>query len=358
MVAHWLGQGGIPKVFAAEQPRATPARFWKKLGDRRIECELCPKHCKVDDRERGFCGVRENRGGEYVTLVWGQPCAVHVDPIEKKPLFHFLPGSTSYSIATVGCNFQCEHCQNFDISQFPRYEKRDIPGQDTAPAQIVAGAKNRGCASISYTYTEPTIFGEYAYDTAMLAKEAGIRNVFVSNGFMSEKSAKILGQVLDADNIDLKSFSDSFYRKVCKARLQPVLDTIQRMKELGVWVEVTTLIIPGLNDSDQELKDLAGFIKKVGADIPWHVSAFYPTYKMLDRPRTPVETLRRARQIGLTAGLRYVYTGNIPGEDGEKTFCYACGAVVIDRVGYTIRRNYLKDGKCAQCGAAIDGVWQ
>ncbi len=334
------------------------ARFYDKVEDNKVKCYLCAHGCVIDPLKRGICMVRENRDGTLYTLVYAKVISQSVDPIEKKPLFHFLPGSTSYSIATVGCNFQCEHCQNFDISQFPRYEKRDIPGQETAPEQIVAGAKSRNCASISYTYTEPTIFGEYAYDTAMLAKEAGIRNVFVSNGFMSEKSAKILGQVLDADNIDLKSFSDSFYRKVCKARLQPVLDTIQHMKELGVWVEVTTLIIPGLNDSDQELKDLAGFIKKVGADIPWHVSAFYPTYKMLDRPRTPVETLRRARQIGLTAGLRYVYTGNIHGEDGEKTFCYACGAVVIDRVGYTIRRNFLKDGKCAQCGAAIDGVWQ
>jgi len=191
-----------------------------------------------------------------------------------------------------------------------------------------------------------------------LAREAGIRNVFVSNGFMTERSATAMAEVLDADNIDLKSFSDAFYRKICKARLQPVLDTISRMKELGVWLEVTTLVIPGLNDSDEELKEIAEFIKDVGVDIPWHVSAFYPTYKMLNRPRTPAQTLRRARQIGLEAGLRYVYTGNIPGEDGEKTFCYACGALVIDRMGYTIRHNYLKDGACAQCGVRIDGVWE
>jgi pyruvate formate lyase activating enzyme len=232
-----------------------------------------------------------------------------------------------------------------------------MPGQDVTPAQIVAGARNSGAASISYTYTEPTIFGEFAYDTAVLAKKEGIRNVFVSNGFMTEKSATIMAEVLEADNIDLKSFADSFYRKICKARLQPVLDTIARMKELGVWVEVTTLIIPGLNDSDEELKGIAGFLKEVGADIPWHVSAFYPTYKMLNRPRTPAQTLRRARQIGLEAGLRYVYTGNIPGEDGEKTFCYACGTLLIDRVGYAIRHNHLQNGTCRQCGAAIDGVW-
>lgn len=334
------------------------ARFYDKIEDQKTKCHLCAHGCVIDPGKRGICMVRENRDGILYSLVYGKIISQNVDPIEKKPLFHFLPGSRSYSIATVGCNLQCEHCQNFEISQFPRYEKREIPGQEATPDQIVAGAKNSGAASISYTYTEPTIFGEFAYDTAVLAKKAGIRNVFVSNGFMSEKSATALGQIIDADNIDLKSFSDSFYRKVCKARLQPILDTIARMKALGVWLEVTTLIIPGLNDSDQELKELAGFIKKVGPEIPWHVSAFYPTYKMLDRPRTPVETLRRARQIGLETGLRYVYTGNIPGEDGEKTFCYACGELVIDRMGYTIRRNYLKGGACAKCGAAIDGVWE
>ena len=334
------------------------ARFYDKKEDNKVKCYLCAHGCVIDPRKRGICMVRENRDGVLYSLVYGKIISQNVDPIEKKPLFHFLPGSRSYSIATVGCNFQCEHCQNFEISQWPRVEKKEIPGREVTPADIVAGARDSGCASISYTYTEPTIFGEFAYDTAVLARQEGIRNVFVSNGFMTEKSAAILGEVLDADNIDLKSFSDSFYRKICKARLQPVLDTIARMKELGVWLEVTTLIIPGLNDSDQELKELAGFIKEVGPDIPWHVSAFYPTYKMLNRPRTPAQTLRRARQIGLEAGLRYVYTGNIPGEDGEKTFCYACGALVIDRFGYTIRHNYLTDGKCAQCGAAIDGVWE
>ena len=334
------------------------ARFYDKLEDNKVKCYLCAHGCVIDPRKRGICMVRENRDGVLYSLVYGKIISQNMDPIEKKPLFHFLPGSRSYSIATVGCNFQCEHCQNFEISQWPRVEKKEIPGREVTPVDIVAGARDSGCASISYTYTEPTIFGEFAYDTAVLARQEGIRNVFVSNGYMTEKSAAILGKVLDADNIDLKSFSDSFYRKTCKARLQPVLDTIAKMKELGVWLEVTTLIIPGLNDADQELKELAGFIKEVGADIPWHVSAFYPTYKMLNRPRTPAQTLRRARQIGLEAGLRYVYTGNIPGEDGEKTFCYACGALVIDRLGYTIRHNYLTDGKCAQCGAAIDGVWE
>jgi pyruvate formate lyase activating enzyme len=333
------------------------ARFCDRIEDNKVKCYLCAHGCVIDPKKRGLCMVRENRDGTLYSLVYGKVISQSVDPIEKKPLFHFLPGSTSFSIATVGCNFQCEHCQNFEISQLSRHEKREIPGRPATPAQIVAAARDSGSASISYTYTEPTIFGEFAYDTAVLARPEGIRNVFVSNGFMSEKSATIMAEVLDADNIDLKSFSDSFYRKICKARLQPVLDTIARMKESGVWLEVTTLIIPGLNDSDQELRDIAGFLKEVSEEIPWHVSAFYPTYKMLNRPRTPARTLRRARQIGLEAGLRYVYTGNIPGEDGEKTFCHACGALMIDRFGYTIRHNHLKNGTCGQCGAVIDGVW-
>ncbi|HAY21218.1 AmmeMemoRadiSam system radical SAM enzyme [Desulfobacca acetoxidans] len=333
------------------------ARFYEVEEDNKVKCYLCAHGCVIDPGKRGICMVRENRDGVLYSLVYGKIISRNVDPIEKKPLFHFLPGSRSFSIATVGCNLQCQHCQNYEISQWPRLRKNGFPGDDLTPSQIVAEAKSSGSLSIAYTYTEPTIFAEFAYDTAVLAKGEGIRNVFVSNGFMSERSATTMAEVIDADNIDLKSFSDSFYRKICKARLQPVLDTIERMKHLGVWVEVTTLIIPGLNDSDQELKEIADFIKGVGVDIPWHVSAFYPTYKMLDRPRTPVATLRRARQIGLEAGLRYVYTGNIPGENGEKTFCYACGAMVIDRFGYAINQNLLKNGACPQCGARIDGVW-
>ncbi len=334
------------------------ARFYEKREDNKVHCYLCAHGCVIDPRKRGICMVRENREGTLYSLVYGKIISQNVDPIEKKPLFHFLPGSRSFSIATVGCNFQCEHCQNFEISQYPRLEPKDIPGLELTPAQIVARAQATGSASISYTYTEPTIFGEFAYDTAVVAREQGIRNVFVSNGFMSERSARAMAEVLDADNIDLKSFNDSFYRKICKARLQPVLATIELLKELGVWIEVTTLVIPGLNDSDQELQDIANFLVDLDPAIPWHVSAFYPTYKMLSRPRTPAATLQRARQIGLDAGLRYVYTGNIPGDAGEKTFCHACGAMVIDRVGFSIRKNYLQNGTCAQCGASIDGVWQ
>ncbi len=334
------------------------ARFYEKTTGGKVQCHLCAHECVIDPGRRGICAVRENREGTLYSLVYGKIIAEHAEPIEKKPLFHFLPGSRSYSIATVGCNFQCEHCQNFEISQFPRRHPEYIPGEDKTPAEVVAAAAASDCATISYTYTEPTIFGEFAYDTAVLARERGIRNVFVSNGYMTPQSAKAMAEVLAADNIDLKSFADSFYRKICKARLQPVLDTIALMKQEGVWVEVTTLIIPGLNDSDAELRQIAEFLKGIDPGIPWHVSAFYPTYKMLDRPRTPVPTLRRARKIGLEVGLRYVYTGNIVGDEGEKTFCYACGALLIDRYGFSVRQNRLAAGRCPDCGAAIDGVWE
>jgi pyruvate formate lyase activating enzyme len=251
----------------------------------------------------------------------------------------------------------CLHCQNYDISQYPRVHSGKILGDERDPEAIVAYALASHSASISYTYTEPTIFFEYAQDVARLAREHGLRNVFVSNGFMTEASATAAAEFIDGDNLDLKSMQDDFYRKVCKARLQPVLDTITRLKQLGVWVEVTTLVIPGHNDSEAELTEIANFIKGVSPTIPWHVTAFHPTFKMMDRPATPVATLVRAREIGLQAGLRYVYVGNIPGEGGENTYCYACQELLIERLGYTIRRYHLKDGRCPKCQAEIDGVW-
>jgi pyruvate formate lyase activating enzyme len=334
------------------------ARFYEKVEESKVHCHLCAHECKIDPGKRGLCHVRENQGGTLYSLVYGMMVAENIDPIEKKPLFHFLPGSRSYSIATAGCNFMCLHCQNYDISQYPKRHEGKIPGMARDPSSIAREAKANRCATISYTYTEPTIFMEFAVDTARLAREQGIRNVFVSNGFMTEESVTAMAEVIDGDNIDLKSFRDDFYRKVCKARLQPVLDTIQRAKQLGVWLEVTTLVIPGLNDSKEELTDIAQFIKGVGPEIPWHVSAFYPTHQMLDRPRTPAETLLMARDIGLESGLRYVYTGNIPGQGGENTYCYSCGELLIERVGYTIKGFILQDGACPKCQAAIDGVWK
>ncbi|HID97721.1 MAG TPA: AmmeMemoRadiSam system radical SAM enzyme [Thermodesulfobacteriaceae bacterium] len=333
------------------------ALFYSAGEDGKVVCELCNHHCRIKPGRRGICGVRENRDGKLYSLVYGRLISENIDPIEKKPLFNFLPGTTSYSIATVGCNFKCLHCQNWQISQYPHLHKGEVVGEERTPEEVVNAALVSGARSISYTYVEPTIFYEFAYDCAVLAKEQGLRNVFVSNGYMSPEVTRHLSGVLDGINIDLKAFTDKFYREVCRAKLQPVKDNIRLMQELGVWVEVTTLIIPGWNDSPEELRHLAQFIKGVDRSIPWHVTAFYPTYKMQDRPRTPVSSLRRARDIGLEEGLRFVYEGNVSGEGGENTYCPACGSELISRLGFGISRNLLKDGKCAKCGETIEGVW-
>lgn len=332
------------------------AMLYEPLSDKSVQCHLCSHRCKIKDGKRGICAVRENRDGKLYSLVYGKVVAEHVDPIEKKPLFNFWPGTLAYSIGTVGCNFRCKYCQNADISQFPIERSPHILGEERTPADIVRNAQSSGCASIAYTYTEPTIFFELAYETSVLAQKQGIKNVFVSNGYMTEEAARMIAPYLDAINIDLKGFTDDFYKKICGARLQPVLDSIRLMHELGIWVEVTTLIIPRHNDDESELRKIARFIKNIDPGIPWHVTRFYPTYKLLDQPPTPVETLRRAREIGLEEGLRYVYEGNVPGESGENTFCYQCGEELIDRVGMAMRFNKLRDRKCPKCGASIDGI--
>ncbi|MFO0753770.1 MAG: AmmeMemoRadiSam system radical SAM enzyme [Thermodesulfovibrionales bacterium] len=331
----------------------TEARFYEKLGDGRVKCFLCPHYCSISPGKRGICAVRENREGALYTLVYGKVAARNVDPIEKKPLFHFYPGSRSYSIATVGCNFRCMHCQNAGISQYPK-EHPDIPGETMTPEQVVQEAERLGCTSISYTYTEPTIFFEFAYECSRLAHQRGIRNVFVSNGYTGPDAARLIAPFLDANNIDLKG-DDAFYRKIVGAKLQPVLDTIRLMKEKGVWVEVTTLIIPDHNDSDEFLTFAAEFLKSVDPAIPWHVTQYYPTFKLVDKLRTPLSTLQRAREIGLRAGLKYVYEGNVPGEGGENTWCPSCGALLIERKGFSLASLRVKEGKCIQCGARIDG---
>jgi len=331
------------------------AMFYEKLEKQKVRCFLCAHHCIISEDRRGICGVRENREGTLYSLVYGKLISMNIDPIEKKPLFHFLPGSRSMSIATAGCNFRCRHCQNSEISQYPK-RHADIPGDIISPEEVVSAAERAGCRSISYTYTEPTIFFEFAYDCARLAHERGIRNVFVSNGYTTPEATKVIAPFLDANNIDLKG-SDEFYKKICGARQQPVLDTIKLMRELGVWVEVTTLIIPAHNDSDEDLNGIIEFIKSADPAIPWHVSQFYPTFELLDQPRTPVQTLRRARDMGLSKGLKYVYEGNVPGEGGENTYCPSCRELLIHRVGYQILQNKMRDGKCPECSAIIDGVW-
>jgi len=329
------------------------AQFWQKLdGD--VQCSLCHQVCRIRPGKRGLCGVRENQEGKLMTLVYGNLIAANVDPIEKKPFFHFLPGSLAYSIATMGCNFRCLHCQNADISQAPR-ETGKVLGDFVPPDDVVAAAEANGCQAIAYTYTEPTIFFEYAYDVAVLAKEKGLKNVFVSNGYTGEEAAKKIMPILDANNIDLKG-DDQFYRKVCKARLEPVQRNIKLFWDSGVWVEVTTLIIPGYNDSEEQLRDIARFLASVSEDLPWHVSAFYPMHKMKDVPRAGVELLRRGLGIGREAGLKYVYAGNIPGES-EDTRCPVCGEVQIERLGYRIMRNSIIDGHCPKCGSPVAGVW-
>ena len=329
------------------------AQFWDKTDDI-IHCRLCHQNCRIMPDHRGLCGVRENENGSLKTLVYGKLVAANVDPIEKKPFFHFLPGSLAYSIATVGCNFRCLHCQNSDISQLPRETGR-IPGDYVDPEKVVANAIDMGCESIAYTYSEPTIFFEYAFDVATLAHRMGLKNVFVSNGYTEDEPAYKIIPLLDGINIDLKG-DDEFYRKVCGARIKPVLKNIELFWKKGVWVEVTTLIIPGYNDSPDVLKELAGFLAGVSTDIPWHISAFYPMYKMMDVPHTGAESLRLAIDSGRQAGLKYVYGGNIPGV-GEDTICQACKGTMIERRGYRIARNSVIDGHCSLCGSLLAGVW-
>jgi pyruvate formate lyase activating enzyme len=329
------------------------AMFYDKHKDGTVKCKLCCHYCRIKPGKLGICQVRENRNGKLYSLVYGKVIAKHIDPIEKKPLFNFLPGSKSLSISTVGCNFRCLHCQNWEISQYPRLYHQ-IPGEDMTPEDVVREAEDAACESISYTYTEPTIFMEFAYDCARLAHARGIKNVFVSNGYTTPEAAETIAPYLDANNIDLKG-DDRFYREIVGAKVQPVLDTIKLMKKMGVWVEVTTLIIPGHNDSEELLRWIAEYIKSVDPAIPWHVTQFYPTYKLTDLPRTPLTVLRKAREIGLKTGLKYVYEGNVPGEGGENTYCPVCGELLIERFGFFLNKVTLRNGRCLKCNSEIDG---
>ncbi len=332
------------------------AYLYEKLEDRNVRCHLCNHQCMIKEGRTGLCGVRENRAGTLISLVYGKVIASHCDPIEKKPLFHFLPGTRSYSIATVGCNFKCLFCQNSDISQMPSDHDR-IMGNAMTPEQIIKDALDFRSATISYTYTEPTIYFELAADTARMAVSKGLKNVFVSNGYMTEQCLEEIFPDLHAANVDLKAFNQSFYKEQCGAKLEPVLNTLQTMKRMGVWLEVTTLLIPGLNDSVEELRDLARFLADLDPNIPWHISRFHPTYQLTGISSTPPESIRRARDIGYEAGLTYVYSGNVPGDEGEKTFCHECGVLLIDRFGFNVIQNLIKEGHCPECGSEIPGVW-
>ena len=332
------------------------AYLYERLENDKVRCVLCSHNCLIKNGKKGLCGVRENRSGTLFSLVYGKVIANHCDPIEKKPLFHFLPGTHSYSIATVGCNFKCLFCQNADISQMPTDHDR-IMGQDMSPDRIVDEALSTRSATISYTYTEPTIFYELAVDTARLAVSKGIKNVFVSNGYMTAQCLQDIFPDLHAANVDLKAFSDKFYKEQCGAKLGPVLNTLETMKEMGVWLEVTTLLIPGLNDSTEELNETARFLAGLDPNIPWHISRFHPTYNLTNIRSTPPDSIKRARDLGYEAGLKYVYTGNLPGDVGEKTFCHNCHELLIDRVGFNVIQNKIKDELCPKCGIKIPGVW-
>jgi len=319
-----------------------------------VECMLCRHRCKIDLGKTGICCVRQNHEGMLYTLVYDRIVSTNVDPIEKKPLFHFLPGTTSFSIATVGCNFQCTFCQNHSISQMPREQSR-VAGENYSPEEIVEMAVRNSCRSVSYTYTEPTIYYELARETMRAAHDRGLLNVWVTNGYMTRELLEDAAGLIDAANVDLKAFNDHFYLHYCRARLEGVLDSLKIMKKMGIWIEVTTLLIPTLNDNLEEVAQLAQFIKSnLGPDTPWHVSRFYPRYKEQGLPPTDVGLLRSVREIGMKAGLKFVYTGNVPSDDGEKTFCPECSHLVIDRIGYTVRK-FTAEGGCPACGRRIPG---
>lgn len=333
------------------------AYLYEPLKDRSVKCKLCRHRCIIQNGRRGICHVRENKEGVLNALVYGKLIARHVDPIEKKPFFHLLPGSLSYSIAAVGCNFKCLFCQNADIAQMPSDHSGMIMGDRCTPEEVVDSALRADCKSIAYTYTEPTVNFEFAVDTARLARDKGLLNVFVSNGYMTPEALRMISPCLDAANVDLKAFDDAFYKRYCGARLEPVRETLIDMKAMGIFVEVTTLLIPGLNDHPAELERLAAFLaESLGAETPWHISRFHPTYRLTDRPPTPLATLAMARDIGIAAGLQYVYLGNVPGKDGESTYCPRCGQMVIERWGFSVRKNFVENGLCRFCGARIAGV--
>lgn len=334
------------------------AMFAVKLNDNVVRCDLCAHHCRIEPGEYGFCGVRQNVSGTLFTLVFGEAIARNVDPIEKKPLYHFLPGSFAYSIGTVGCNFRCGFCQNWQISQFSQTGSRNSEGlgMRLLPEDVVAGAKQAKCRSIAYTYTEPTIFFEYAFETAKLARQEGIKNIFITNGFMTPQVLDTVAPYLDAANVDLKAWSNEYYKEFCHGRLKPVLDSIRHLKKLNIWQEVTTLVIPGENDTEDQLRGIAEFLAGVDPDIPWHISAFHPAHEFTDHGSTPPQTLQRAREIGREQGLRHVYLGNVSVDNS--TFCPACGKIVVARPTWGISELRMENSTCPSCGAAVAGRWE
>jgi pyruvate formate lyase activating enzyme len=331
------------------------AKFYQKLPNRKIKCKLCPRECTVGDKERGYCGVRENRGGVYYSLVHSRVCAAHVDPIEKKPLFHYLPGTVAFSVATAGCNVNCKFCQNWDISQS---RPEEIPADYAPPQKIVDLARQYSCPTIAYTYSEPVVFAEFLMDVADAGHQAGVRSIVVSNGYMQEEALKAAYGKMDAVKIDLKAFTESYYREVVTGQLKPVLDSLVTLKKMGKWTEIVYLVVPDRNDGDQEFRGLAQWIKaNLGADVPLHFTQFHPEYLLKNLPITPVPTLERAKAIADAEGLHYVYIGNVPGHPAQNTYCPQCRRMLVERVGFTASQMLIEKGSCPFCKHPIPGVW-
>lgn len=331
------------------------ALFYKKLKNKIVQCQLCPRKCIIGNGNFGDCGTRLNKDGKLYSVVYGKPCSANPDNIEKKPFYNFLPGTMAYSIATPGCNLHCKHCQNWEISQA---KPEEISSLNLPSKAVVENAIFNDCESIAYTYTEPVVFYQYVLDIAKIAKKKGLKNVIVSNGFINPEPLKKLCKYIDGANIDLKSISDNFYKKVCDACVKPVLESLKILKKQGVWIEITNLIIPTLNDSKADIKGLILWLRdELGRDVPIHFTAFYPCYRLLDLPPTKIETLRKARKMALDAGMNYVYIGNLMDEEGSSTYCPKCKKAVITRRGFSVLENKLKNGKCP-CGEKIQGVWK
>lgn len=355
LVACFILTAGLITVGLARSG-AEEARYYRKLPDKQVQCLMCPRECILSEGQRGTCTVRRNVNGELQSLVYARPCSIHIDPIEKKPLFHFLPGSETFSLATAGCNLRCVFCQNWEISQT---KPEDVQSEMFLPEQLVDGALERKCASISYTYSEPTVFYEYMFDSSALAHKRGIRNVLITSGYMNQEPLRNLCAVLDAANVDLKGFSDKTYQWMASAKLQPVLDTLKTLKEKGVWLEVGYLVIPTVNDSPQEIQAMVDWVaKNLGPDVPLHFLRFFPQHKLTNLPPTPIATLERAYETARKAGMHYVYLGNVPGHKANNTWCPQCGKLLIERTGFFTGENNIKNGRCRFCGRKIAGIWK
>jgi pyruvate formate lyase activating enzyme len=350
-----LNRPPSPAVHSGRDLSHVEARYYRKLPDREIECELCPRRCRLGDKERGYCGVRENVGGTYYTLVYGKPCSLHVDPIEKKPFFHFLPGTNALSLATAGCNVNCKFCQNWEISQV---RPEQVDHIDLPPAAVAELSLEYRCPSIAYTYTEPVVFFEYMTDSAVEARKRKVRNVVVTGGHILQKPLEELLESVEAVKIDLKAFSQDFYTSYVRGELKPVLDAIRMVGRSPVWLEVVYLVIPTLNDDVREIREMSKWLLgEVGPDVPLHFSRFHPMYLMKNLPPTPLLTLETAYAVARDEGLHFVYVGNVPGHAGESTFCPSCGEAVIRRRGYLVEKIRLKGGLCEKCRSPIPGVW-